>query len=219
MTTIQEGKEDPVTFEKFWEMFQESSREFDLQMKESSREFDLRMKESSREFDLRMKETRQLQEETALQMKETDRRISEVSKQIGGMTKSDGDLAEEHFFTSLASKMTFAGQHYHAIDRNVKRKVGDLEGEYDIVLYNDASVVIFEVKSKAKTEHLEKLVTKKLPDFRTLFPLYRDYDIYLGIGSMSFDEQVVERAHELGIGVLRQKGDTIEADTGPVRAY
>ncbi|GHV34432.1 hypothetical protein AGMMS4952_26830 [Spirochaetia bacterium] len=159
------------------------------------------------------------QEETALQMKETDRRISEVSRQLGGMTKSDGDLAEEHFFTSLASKMTFAGQHCDAIDRNVKRKIGALEGEYDIVLYNDASVGIIEVKSKARTEHLEKLVTKKLPDFRTLYPHYRDYPIYLGIGSMSFDDHVLQIAHELGIGILRQKGDTIEADTGAVRAY
>ncbi|GHV74159.1 hypothetical protein AGMMS49940_14610 [Spirochaetia bacterium] len=85
--------------------------------------------------------------------------------------------------------------------------------------YNDASVGIIEVKSKAKTEHLEKLVTKKLPDFRTLYPHYRDYPIYLGIGSMSFDDHVLQRAHELGIGILRQKGDTIEADTGAVRAY
>ncbi|GHV81209.1 hypothetical protein AGMMS49944_30000 [Spirochaetia bacterium] len=75
------------------------------------------------------------------------------------------------------------------------------------------------MKSKAKTEHLEKLVTKKLPDFRTLFPEYRDYPIYLGIGSMSFDDHVLQRAQELGIGILRQKGDTIEADTGAVRAY
>jgi hypothetical protein len=36
---------------------------------------------------------------------------------------------------------------------------------------------------------------------------------------MSFDERVLKKAHELGIGILRQKGDTIEADTGHVRAY
>ncbi|GHV32065.1 hypothetical protein AGMMS4952_21810 [Spirochaetia bacterium] len=197
MSTTVERKDEIPTFEQIREMF----RETHLEMKEMAREADLRRKETDR------------------QMAETDRRINEVSKQLGGMTKSDGDLAEEHFFTSLASKMTFAGQHYDTIDRNVKRKIGALEGEYDIVLYNDASVGIVEVKSKARTEHLEKLVTKKLPDFRMLFPLYRDYPVYLGIGSISFDDHVLTKAHELGIGVLRQKGDTIEADTGPVRAY
>ncbi|GHU60634.1 hypothetical protein FACS189445_0490 [Spirochaetia bacterium] len=200
MITSQERKDEPMTFEQIREMFREIGR---------------KQEETARS----QEETARSQEETARQIKETDRIVKEVSRQLGGMTKSDGDLAEEYFFTSLASKMTFAGQHYDAIDRNVKRKIGALEGEYDIVLYNDASVGIIEVKSKAKTEHLEKLVTKKLPDFRTLYPLYRDYPIYLGIGSMSFDDQVLQRAHELGIGILRQKGDTIEADTGNVRAY
>jgi hypothetical protein len=66
---------------------------------------------------------------------------------------------------------------------------------------------------------VEELVIKKLPDFRTFFPQYNDHTIYLGIGSMSFDKRVINKAHELGIGILRQKGDTIEADTGNVRAY
>ncbi|GHV74161.1 hypothetical protein AGMMS49940_14630 [Spirochaetia bacterium] len=179
-------KEDPLTFEKVWAMFQATDLKF---------------------------------QETERQMKETDRIVRELTQQLGGMTKNDGDLAEELFYTSLASKMTFAGQHYDAILRNCHKKTGTLEGEYDIVLHNAASVGIVEVKSKAKTEHLEKLVTKKLPDFRTLFPEYRDYPIYLGIGSMSFDDHILQRAQELGIGILRQKGDTIEADTGAVRAY
>jgi hypothetical protein len=166
-----------------------------------------------------IRETAQMQKETARSQKETDRMIQNVSRQLGGMANSDGDAAEEHFATSLADKMMFAGQHYDAIDFKVKRKVRDLYGEFDIVLYNGTAVAIIEVKSKAREADVEKLVTRQLPDFRSLFPQYRDYAVYLGIGGMSFDERVGAKARELGVGILRQKGDTIEADTGHIRAY
>ncbi|GHV75350.1 hypothetical protein AGMMS49942_01710 [Spirochaetia bacterium] len=218
MTTTQVQSEAPMTYEQIRAMFQDigrSQKETDRILQETYRIVQ-ETTQSQKETDRQIQETDRILQELG---QETDRRIKEVAQHLGGMTQSDGDLAEELFFTSLESKMTFAGQHYDFIDRNFKRKLGALEGEYDIVLHNAASVGIVEVKSKAKTEHLEKLVTKKLPDFRTLFPEYRDYPIYLGIGSMSFDKKVLQRAQELGIGILRQKGDTIEADTGAVRAY
>jgi hypothetical protein len=196
-TKIYERKKEPATFEKVWEMFQETDRKF--------QETDREMKEMARKADLSMERLEQT--------------VANVSRQLGGMANSDGDAAEEIFATSLESKMMFAGQHYDAIDFKVKRTVRGLRGEFDIVLYNGAAVAIIEVKHKACQADLEKLVTKKLPDFRALFPQYRDHAVYLGIGSMSFDERVCAKARELGIGILRQKGDTIEADTGNVRAY
>jgi hypothetical protein len=236
MTTTKERKDEPMTFEQIREMFQEMSREADRRSQEADRrsqeadrrsqETDREIKEASRErkeaqaeTDRQMQETDRRLQETDRQIKETDRQIKAVSRQLGGMANSDGDAAEEFFATSLASKMMFAGQHYDAIDFNVKRKVKDLKGEYDIVLYNGTTVAIIEVKNKACQADVEELVAKKLPVFRSLFPLYRDHAVYLGIGSMSFDNRVLKKAHELGIGILRQKGDTIEADTGHVRAY
>ena len=200
-----------MTFEQIRESFQETDRiikNITRMQEETARE----MKAMSREADLR-------KQEADLSMKDLKQTVKEVSRQLGGMANSDGDAAEEHFATSLASKMMFAGQHYDAIDFNVKRKVKNLQGEFDIVLYNGVAIAIIEVKNKAGAADLEKLVTKKLPDFRTLFPLYKDHAVYLGIGSMSFDDRVLKKARELGIGILHQKGDTIEADTSHIRAF
>jgi hypothetical protein len=86
-------------------------------------------------------------------------------------------------------------------------------------MYNGNSVAIIEVKYKVQTKDLEKMVTKKVSAFRTLFPVYADHKVYLGIGSMSFNSRVYAKAKELGIGILKQKGDTIEADTSFIRAY
>jgi hypothetical protein len=202
--TIQEQKDGPMTFEQIRELFRETDREI-KEVAQLQKETDREIKEMARAADRTMEELKQT--------------VQNVSQQLGGMANSDGDAAEEHFFTSLESKMMFAGQHYDAIDSNVKRTVGNLRGEFDIVLYNSVAVAIIEVKHKACQADLEKLVAKKLPVFRSLFPQYQDHAVYLGIGSMSFEDRVRAKAHELGIGMLRQKGDSIEADTGHIRAY
>ncbi|GHV35700.1 hypothetical protein AGMMS4952_27880 [Spirochaetia bacterium] len=208
-------RDEAMTFEKVWAMFQDIGRKQEetyRQMKETDRQ----MKETERILKESGKETDRILQKLG---KETDRLIEENWQLIGGMANSDGDAAEEHFASSLESKMMFAGQHYDAIIRNLNKKTGNLRDEFDIVLYNCTSVAIVEIKNKANQEDVTKLVTQKLPNFRTFFPEYKDHAIYLGIGSMSFDSRVVTTAQELGIGILRQKGDTIEADTGFVRAY
>jgi hypothetical protein len=87
------------------------------------------------------------------------------------------------------------------------------------VLYNGESVALIEIKYKARPEDLEKMVDKKVPNFRELFPYYNDYKVYLGLGSMSFNPYVCAKAQELGIGLLKQVGETVEAEPGFVKAY
>ena len=137
------------------------------------------------------------------------------------MEKTDEQMAEEVFASSLEEKMEFAGQKYTEIERNVHRKSkrAGLQDPYDVVLFNGKSVAIIEVKYAAQTKDLEKMVEKKVPNFRALFPVYENHKIYLGLGSFSFDDYAYKKAKELGIGLLRQQGDTIEADTDYVRAY
>jgi hypothetical protein len=80
-------------------------------------------------------------------------------------------------------------------------------------------VALIEIKYKADTSDVKKMVSKKVSNFRTLFPYYKDYKVYLGLGSMSFNERVTTKAHELGIGLLKQVGETVEAEPGYVKAY
>jgi Holliday junction resolvase-like predicted endonuclease len=106
-------------------------------------------------------------------MKDTDRRIKEVSQQLGGMGNSNGAYAEDYFANVLAEKLEFAGQQYDAMDRNLQRNNEKLKGEFDIVMYNGNSVAIIEVKYKVQTKDLEEMVTKKVSAFRTLFRFTR----------------------------------------------
>ena len=191
---------ETITYEEMMALFKETREQF-------------------KESDVRIAKIEALIAETDAQLKETDAQIARVSEQLGGMCNSNGAFAEEYFANASAGKLEFAGQRYDEMSRNLVQNNRTIKDEFDIVMYNGKSVAIIEVKYKAQTEDLEKMVTKKVPNFRALFPHYAHHEVYLGIGSLSFNEYVYAKAKELGIGLLKQKGDTIEADTSFVRAY
>jgi hypothetical protein len=151
----------------------------------------------------------------------TEKSFTAMHEELGGMGSSNGAYAEDYFANAMEEKMEFAGQKYTEIARNVnkKRKSKNMQDQFDVVLYNGESVAIIEIKYRARTEDLQQMVDKKAPNFRALFPYYKDYKVYLGLGSMSFNEQVSAKAHELGIGLLKQVGETVEAEPGYVKAY
>jgi Holliday junction resolvase-like predicted endonuclease len=128
-------------------------------------------------------------------------------------------LTEEYFYNALSASLRFGKVKYNSISKNINRKQGKLEDEYDIVMFNGSSVAIIETKYRAHQNTLKHLTTKKVQNFRTLYPELATHKIYLGIASMSFNDAVINEAKELGIGILKQKGDTIECDAENIKAY
>jgi hypothetical protein len=120
--------------------------------------------------------------------------------------------------------MEFAGVHFDDISKDFKllRKLPNgerLEDQFDIVMINDNAVAIIEIKYTARKGYPAIMVNQKVPNFRTLFPDYAGYKIYLGLGALSISKEVAKEAKELGIGLLRQVGETVEYETNWVRAY
>ena len=151
---------------------------------------------------------RQMQE-TDRRMQETDRRMKELQKQIGGMANNHGSFAEEYFYNSFENgKTNFFGEKFDIIKQKVTNVWQGLEDEYDIVLYNHASVAIIEVKYKAHIDDVPQ-VLKKAETFRILFPQYKDFKIYLGLASMSFYSELEDECIKQGIAVIKQIGDKV----------
>jgi hypothetical protein len=177
---------------------------------------------AQRELD-RQKRERDWQE-IKQQMKETDRKFKELGLNVAGISDSNGMFAEEYFFNSLESKLEFAGINFDNISRdfNLLRKTPDgkrIRDQFDIVLLNGEAVALIEIKYKARNDDLSKMINQKIPNFKYLFPQYAKHKIYLGVGGFSFDRNVVKKAKDLGIGLLKQVGETIEYKTSWVRAY
>lgn len=130
-----------------------------------------------------------------------------------------GHVAEEFFYYSLKEKKEMAGIAFDDIQMNVKSRIKGVEDEFDIVLYNGDSVGLLEIKHKVHPNDIEKLRTSKVKNFRTLFPYYADYKVYLGIGGMSIPSSVEEMAIESGMAVLRQKGEHLIVSKAPLKVY
>jgi hypothetical protein len=150
--------------------------------------------------------------------------IKEVGKNIDGLNKSAGLIAEEQVLDYLTRTMTFGENHYDAIQQNVhsKRTLSNgekIEAEYDVLLTNDVSVCIIETKSRAREDDIKDLVENKAAKFKKLLPIFAKHKLYLGIASMSFEKGVKEEAKKLGIGILKPKGDFVEVYDKNLKVY
>jgi hypothetical protein len=53
---------------------------------------------------------------------------------------------------------------------------------------------------------------KRIEKLRELFPEFKNLKAYLGIASFSFSDEVLEKARECGVGIIRRVGNHIEMD-------
>jgi len=166
---------------------------------------------------------RQIKENAAAQ-KETDRKLKELGIHVAGISNSNGKFAEELFYDSLESSKTFAGVHFDEISKvfGGVKKMPDgkmIQDQFDIVMLNDNAVAIIEVKFRAEKDYPKDMAERKANNFRALFPDYANCKIYLGLGSLIFEGNVVREAKKYGVGLLKQCGNAIEYKTDWVRAY
>lgn len=144
----------------------------------------------------------------------------EMQRQLGGIGNTNGEFAENFFYSSLQQKMELGGVKFDYIEKNVSGRFRNLTDEFDIVLYNGDSIGILEVKNNVKSSNVKQLMTTKLQNFRTLHPGYADAKIYLGIAGFTFENEAVKKeAKAAGFAVLEVQGDHHEADTSNMKAY
>jgi len=142
--------------------------------------------------------------------KKIDDSIKAMHQELGGISKSNGEVAETYFVNSFTNSMQFAGQEYDSFTPNLKKKDKklNLQGEYDLVMYNCTSIAIIEIKYKAREKDVQKLLMKA-PIFKQLFPQYANYGLYLGLAAFHFEENTEEASIEQGIAVIKEVGNNV----------
>ena len=194
-----------ANYESVWALLQENAR----QMQESRIKFEREMQES------RIKFEREIQESRA----EYDHRIKKLEELTGSWANNHGSFAEEYFFNSFErGKQNFFGEKFDDIVKNLTHFWQGLKDEYDIVLYNHTSVAIIEVKYKAHLNNIPK-VLNKATTFRILFPNYKDFKIYLGLASMSFQKKVEDECIKQGIAMIKQVGDAVVINDAHLKVF
>jgi hypothetical protein len=157
-------------------------------------------------------ELRKSQAQTEAKLKETAQILSNVGLNLGL-------VAEEFFYHSLKYKKKFGGIKFNQIELNINARNKTIQDEFDIVMFNGNSIALIEIKHKVHPNDLEDLKTRKLKNFKLLFPDFSDYKFYLGIGGFSIPKDIEEMAHKNGMAVLRQLGEVAQIDDKNLVAY
>lgn len=95
----------------------------------------------------------------------------------------------------------------------------DLEEGYDIVLYNSYTILIAIVEYVAHPNDVDKLLNKNIPNFKKLYPEYKDFKFYGAIAGLSMPKKTIRRAVEYGFFVLTQSGENIKLLNDKVKCY
>ena len=145
-------------------------------------------------------ETRELSNENSKQ-------IHELNRQLGGITRSNGDMAEEFFFNAFRKDKIFMNEKYDQIHKGYFYSIDDIMNEFDIVFINGKSIAIIEVKYKARPDNIDiEHLTSRAERFKENAPIYKNHNIYLGVAAMSFKKGLASDLHQAGIVTIHPVG-------------
>ena len=195
-------QQNPLTYESLMASIHESNRF----LTEKQAEYDRQLKEERQQ---REKERAEREQQRERDNAAYEKRMKRMDEEMGRWSNNQGCFAEEYFYNSFDyGEQNFFGEHFDTIEKNLKQKTKKLKDEYDIVLYNNTSVAIIEVKYKAHKNDVAQ-VLKKAETFKILCPDYKDFKIYLGLASMAFYPELEQECIDQGIAIIKQVGDTV----------
>jgi len=170
-----------------------------------------KMEKSSAEADKRRAEADKENKALREFLEQVGKRVDGVSKQIGGMANSNGDYAEEFFYSALyhGQRNMFGEVFDEVVKRNTVTINKGFEDEYDILLVNGRAICVVEVKYKADSGDLPQRVLRKAQTFRVNFPQHKDKKVYLALAGMSFHPLTEKACTENGIAIMKQVGNAM----------
>jgi len=207
----------------FIEDLRQDLRETTKSLRKSNERFDKSLQESAKarqESAKARQEAARDRQESAKAQDDFRKSMKAMQKELGGISNSNGDVAESYFINSFSKSMSFAGQEYDTIDSHVKRKIKKLklQAEYDLVMYNCSSIVVIEIKYKADKDDVADLLLKA-PIFKQLFPQYANYDMYLGLAALNIGARTEKESLKQGIAVIKQVGDAMIINDAHLKVF
>ena len=202
-------QENILTYEQLINLFIETSN----QIQETNNQM--------KETDFKIQETDRLVKQLAAESQRTEKVIKELSRNLGGIGTSNGDVAESLFTSTLEKSLSLNGWKFESYQLDVNKfdKKLKIREQYDLLLEKEDSIAVIEIKYKLKVEHIKEIYSKKLPNFRKLFP-HLNHKKLIGVAAgLSVDKQVLKVAENCGIYVITLKGDEIKVINSNYKEY
>jgi len=189
-------------------------QEFRRRDEESKKSMEDLRKEFKRRDERYQKKMEEYNKQFNLRDEKIQKKMDKLNELFGGLSNNIGEVAEDLFLSSFEQEMSLGLMTFDYIDTNVKRLTKKLKEEYDIVLTNDHSKLIVEVKQKFHPNDIDKLL-RKMSNYKILFPGDKMYKLYGAVAGMTMPDETIARAKEHGLFVIKQQGSTLKILNDP----
>ena len=201
---------------------QETQRLLQEQIKEAEQrklENDLRFKETERllkeqgqETDRRIRQVSQEIQAVSLkvskEIRQVNKEIAQVNKQIGDLGCKWGRFVENMVAPACETLFLKKGIPVHQVAQRLKRHLAEKTLEIDVLVTNEAHVLVVEVKSTLGVTDVKEFI-EDLSQFQLFFPEYAQKNLYGAIAGIEIEKGVAKFAYRQGLFVLAQSGETV----------
>nr|WCC90924.1 hypothetical protein [Desulfobacteraceae bacterium] len=163
-----------------------------------------------KETDKNFKETEKRFKETDEKFKQTDEKFKQTDKKINALRDlfetQWGKLMEALVEGGVTQKFQERGIEVNEVYQRIKKHLNGQNMEIDILLVDDTTVIVIEVKTTLKVDHVNTFF-ERLKRFPTFFSRYKNCDIYGAVAALSIDQHADIYAEKNGLFVIKVGGE------------
>ncbi|PZN77079.1 MAG: hypothetical protein DM484_15390 [Candidatus Methylumidiphilus alinenensis] len=141
--------------------------------------------------------------------KETDKKIKEVTANIGRLGNQLGEFIEDTVRPAAVRLFRERGIDVHEVQQNVSVQRGDGGLEVDLMVANDLDLVAVECKSNLKQQDIDEHLAR-LAKIKRLLPKYANTRVMGAVAAMVIPDNVARYAYSKGLFVIGQSGEHLE---------
>ena len=133
--------------------------------------------------------------------KKTEVAIRELRKELGGVGRTQGDIAEDLFRRSTTKLLQDRGIAVEELKYNLRTP----NAEFDLLFINGKLLVLTEVKSRLHSSDIDTLIHKQIPAFKRYFGEdYKGRKIIGALASLAVDADLEKQVEAAGLFLFTQ---------------
>ncbi len=164
---------------------------------------------TNKEIEKGFQEIWKLFKETDKEIKETSKEVKETSRAVRDLTGKWGKFVEGLIVPAVERLFNEWGIEVDKVYQRARSRLNGSEMEIDILAVNGDYAILIEANSTLKIEDVNNHI-KRLENFKSFFPEYKDRKIMGAVGGISIEEESDKYAYRQGMFVITESGETVK---------
>jgi len=202
-----ETQTEKLDFDKVWLMFQET----DKRLQDTERILKEQLYESARKWEEMNRDSRRIADELSKEIqsyiKDSKKDRKNYHQKMDELEVRWSKFVESLIGGRLISLLKNWGIKVENTSERRKGRYNDRPYEFDIIAENGDDVVVIEVKTTLKPDHITEFI-EELKVFKNIFPIYKDKNILGGVGYINTYGSAEIMAERHGFFVIRATSES-----------